>query len=397
MKLTRITSGLLLILVIASCKQKPKSSLKKNINEIKTNTVVNGTTFVDSKNLYDSVVYVPLQTTQHNLIAKIDQLEVTDKYFIILDHDSKSISIYLKNGKFFKKIDSVNASEFWVYDDVISFRDLSSHTVINRYSISTSKVAPEKIKLSYKNAHQIDKNASLFFLAYRKDNPAPLTDANLICIDEKNNISTLLDAKESKLTKQDVFSSGKNFYTSNTLTYFSPNYSTDIFLLKNKKADLIYHINVGEFALPQKREKDQDIKKYVKTNPCIFGINNIYEVNGNLSFQTVSSKGFKNFTYNKATNVLVNLDNLKYGEKLTHFLPTGTNLIASDSTCFISHLPAAYLLKSYQQIARAEKLPPFTAQSRSLFESIRSRDNPVLVKLYPKKLIFPKNFFAKGI
>ncbi|QNR82891.1 hypothetical protein H9N25_12925 [Pedobacter riviphilus] len=152
---------------MASPKQKPKSFLKKNVKEININTVVNGARFVDSKNLYDSVVYVPLKTTRNNLIGKIDQLGITDKYFIILGQASKSISIYLKDGKF--------------------------------------------------------------------------------------------------------------------------------------------------------------------------------------------------------------------------------------SACFISHLPAAYILKSYQQIAKTEKLPPFTVQSRSLFEGIRSLDNPVLVKLYPKKFIFPKNFSAKGI
>ena len=66
MHLNRITAALLIIIAIASYKERSHDYSRKNIRV--------------SQNIHDSVLHVPLQTIGHNLIDKIDQLEVTYKY-----------------------------------------------------------------------------------------------------------------------------------------------------------------------------------------------------------------------------------------------------------------------------------------------------------------------------
>lgn len=54
--------------------------------------------------LFTEIKYIPLETTKESTFGKIDQLEVTDKYFIILDYDTNSILFFFKDGKYHCKI-----------------------------------------------------------------------------------------------------------------------------------------------------------------------------------------------------------------------------------------------------------------------------------------------------
>ncbi|RYE37744.1 MAG: 6-bladed beta-propeller, partial [Sphingobacteriales bacterium] len=53
---------------------------------------------------FDSATYIPLETTKESIFGKIDKLEVTDKYFIILDENTNSILFFDRQGKFQHKI-----------------------------------------------------------------------------------------------------------------------------------------------------------------------------------------------------------------------------------------------------------------------------------------------------
>ena len=54
--------------------------------------------------VFDSIQFIPLETTKESLFGSIDQMEVTDSFFIILDVRSHSILLFRRNGRFYTKI-----------------------------------------------------------------------------------------------------------------------------------------------------------------------------------------------------------------------------------------------------------------------------------------------------
>ncbi|RYE36341.1 MAG: 6-bladed beta-propeller, partial [Sphingobacteriales bacterium] len=54
--------------------------------------------------IFASVDYIPLETTSESTFGRIEQLEVTDDRFIILDENTNCILIFKKDGKFVAKI-----------------------------------------------------------------------------------------------------------------------------------------------------------------------------------------------------------------------------------------------------------------------------------------------------
>ncbi len=56
--------------------------------------------------VFDSIQFIPLESTKESLFGRIDQLECTDSVFFILDIQSRSILLFRSNGKFKSKIES---------------------------------------------------------------------------------------------------------------------------------------------------------------------------------------------------------------------------------------------------------------------------------------------------
>src|SRR3954467_7786076 len=50
--------------------------------------------------VFETANYIPLETTKESLFGSIDQLEVTDQYFIILDQNTNCILFFKKDGKY---------------------------------------------------------------------------------------------------------------------------------------------------------------------------------------------------------------------------------------------------------------------------------------------------------
>ena len=57
-----------------------------------------------ASDIFENVSYIPMETTVQSTFGSIDQLEVVNDYFIILDHNTNSILIFTKEGKFHAKI-----------------------------------------------------------------------------------------------------------------------------------------------------------------------------------------------------------------------------------------------------------------------------------------------------
>ncbi|THU41215.1 6-bladed beta-propeller [Niastella caeni] len=54
--------------------------------------------------VFNEVKYIPLETTRESLFGDVNELNVTDQYFIIYDRDTDCILLFFKNGKFHCKL-----------------------------------------------------------------------------------------------------------------------------------------------------------------------------------------------------------------------------------------------------------------------------------------------------
>jgi hypothetical protein len=87
--------------------------------------------------LFDEVNFIPLETIKESLFGRIDQLEVTDKYFVILDDNTNSILIFDKTGKFHAKIKGPNNEDYT--NPIGAFRIVPSKNLIECHQISSTQ------------------------------------------------------------------------------------------------------------------------------------------------------------------------------------------------------------------------------------------------------------------
>ncbi len=55
--------------------------------------------------LIDSVEFIPLESTPQSAFGRIDQLEITKNYYLILDRETTSLLIFTSNGRFHARIE----------------------------------------------------------------------------------------------------------------------------------------------------------------------------------------------------------------------------------------------------------------------------------------------------
>jgi 6-bladed beta-propeller len=65
--------------------------------------------------IFDSLQFIPLETTKESLFGSIDQLEVTDSLFFILDIRSRSVLIFRRDGSLHARIISDGPNKYFGY------------------------------------------------------------------------------------------------------------------------------------------------------------------------------------------------------------------------------------------------------------------------------------------
>src|SRR5690606_395697 len=74
-----------------------------------------------SKDIIDTAIYLQLETTSESEFSEITQLEVTGKYYILLDKEANGIFFFHKNGSYAKKISPSNTDVPIPFERVLRF------------------------------------------------------------------------------------------------------------------------------------------------------------------------------------------------------------------------------------------------------------------------------------
>jgi hypothetical protein len=347
----------------------------------------------DVNKLFDSIHYIPLQTTKNNLFSMINQMEVTRDYFIVLDWATNSILVFGKDGGFKFKIKGVSIREFNIDESRghIVFQDYLSRKMYT-YNFKGELVAIRKVPFYNAGHAYLDSNRIAFYryFIYEKD-VKNFNYSNLLISDDSCVVKQgLLPYDTTTVNYKEVYSSEKQFYKSNQNVYFIQPFENKIFGLKNSSSIDYISLNLpGKYKLPDdfltNKKYFNKRMQYIKDNPYqTFLIKNFYIVHSLMVFETMGSEWNDVFLYDPAKKKAYSTYNFMSGPK-NNCLPLGLHFLAADDESFYRSVSAKQLFnpKQVQQVQLTySKLPK---QLKTFYETQNNLSNPIIVQFFPKK------------
>lgn len=91
----------LIFVIFVSCSS---PSIEETYSDILKFTFENKN--IKFEDVFSKATIIPLETTKQTIIANIDQIDVFDNHFIILDKKTKSVFVFTKTGRFVNRIGS---------------------------------------------------------------------------------------------------------------------------------------------------------------------------------------------------------------------------------------------------------------------------------------------------
>lgn len=374
-----------------------------------------------ASDFFTEVNYIPLETTEESLFGSIGQLEVVDDYYIILDHNTHSILIFTKAGKFHAKIKSVQGSgNNYIWSFCVN--KWTKHIIFTKdgyknlsYADYDGKVV-KTVKLGRENEAKDELNTSqYYFIAPDKAistgwfNTMDSTDKyyktyskSLLLYsgeDKKVYAQGLQFKKYEASLGEDMISTGLGPITasgSDSVYFYSKPYENTIYSVTPNTIKQSYKFIFPLYSsLPMdfvtNREYDKKRFEYFqKHSETIFCISNTFKSGDNLLFKTGTwGSGNKedNLIYNLKTGSLIAYKHITQDEKSYH-LPiydeTGwtfnnTGLLACTNGNIYTSVSSLGMFKAYE--AAAEQKPQYPSALADYFKKGSRKDNPVILQL----------------
>jgi hypothetical protein len=270
--------------------------------------------------IFDSVRYIPLETTDDILIAEITKIHYVDNRFFILDKRAHSVFIFDEQGHCIRKIQSrgqgpkeYNALTGFDIDEanrkIYLFSRLQKILVydwdaqfIEEYHIGLDGTSVGVMKglmylYTYSTPNQINGKTS---------------NSNLLIIN-KNKIQKALFPFTKQPDELTFFESPNAFYKQDSeLRLYMP-FSTKIYSIKGEDLYVRYFFDFGEYNLPESFSEDKDVDKIYDTNYA-YGLNTYWENNNYCSFSINVNKDSPRILFDKKTKEIKKgfFDDLSY-------------------------------------------------------------------------------------
>jgi hypothetical protein len=368
--------------------------------------------------IFDEVNYIPLETTKESLFGKIDQLTVTDKYFVILDGtNTNSILIFDKTGKFHAKINGGNTNnnsgkQIYSFNINSGTRQIECRISGSRnifcYNFDGKKM-DEKTPMYSDYQYHLFPDNTIAYYNFNAGNRKPDSIRHKVFITKDNkmykeylpyNIKDVNDKNDDGLGVQtgNIYEMGNDTsvfiiwpynYTVYQLTpdNFTPRYRL-VFPLAN--------------SLPEGFATDSlyDDKRFnfIQDNPnLIFRIGHTYLLSNSFFFNLNSiQKVFEgdpfSFIYNEKSGNLICIKCIS-PDSSTHFLPIADFRMGGEfNTSNFLSCDGNYLYTSYSSLAMfqakeatVDKKPSYPPVLENYFKTENRKSNPVIVQLKPKE------------
>ncbi len=296
------------LFTITGCKNNRECEDDTLIDEVFEITPKSDKEKVRYSDLFDSVRYVRLETTDEILIKDITRLKCVNGKIYILDNKTQTLFCFHMDGKLNWKIRQVGQGPqeytrltdfdmdekkgrlyLFSYNDKILVYDLSGN-FINAYYVrlaGTSFVYREE-----------------YLYIYANNNPNKIEGV------EQNNYLLLFDEEKDEVKGRLPFNTDKRFGTMNTynasnafcryedeVRFFMP-FSNNIYSLQEDTIYIKYQFDFGEYNLP-----DTYFENYttddIRESKYAYGLNSFWENNKYFSFNMYLNKEYYQIIYDK--------------------------------------------------------------------------------------------------
>jgi len=367
--------------------------------------------------IFDSISYTPLETIPESVFGKIDQLEITDDYYVILDYDTNSILFFFKNGRFHCKIKgnaiARTSRPFGIAQFAVNrqrkelFFKLDSVTM-GVYDFNGEKLREQKSLPSYYHAVASDDVQIYSAQEFPKDTVAESTTYELKWVRNDRVIRTDLPypVKPSTFIPGDMIRSmDSHFYHSgsDTTFYYTKPYDYTVYQVGPASCTPVYSFIIpAGISLPADFSSSLTYKghrvEYIMRGRkgVVFVISHVYQVGHLLFFEleTLGDNRNSSLIYNLNSGLLIGINHIE-PDTSNHLLPvfhnqgsvtfafSSRNFLTADSSCIYTSASAIDML-SVPNIRADQGLknnPPLY----NYFRHVVRTDNPVIIRLRPKQ------------
>lgn len=363
--------------------------------------------------VFDSADYIPLETTKESTFGRIDQMEVTDEYFIILDRNTNCILLFSRDGKYHCKISggSVNANRdnaIYTFNvnkwkkEIIHFRGSRTGSKYIFYDFNGKflrevpfdfKKDPDLMDYKFIGADQ-----AVSSQGYNNDTTDAVKTRYLVefvkGLKEKYATAFPYNIADYKFGS-DLYMVYRNFFYagSDSAFFYTKPYDYNIYKLTPNTATHAYRLILPLFSsLPKGFNTDSiyDGKRrdYCQKNKdVIYMLSDCHLLGDNLVFRFYSLKSNNtqaNLIYNLKSGMLISYDDILTDEK-TFFLPIKEQLsiikgfLGCDGKHVYAQFSSVEMFRAREQTR--DKKPIYSPVLQQYFNKGSDRDNPVLLKI----------------
>lgn len=378
----------MLLFIFDACTPKEqkdnKLTLKVELKDI-------GVSFYD---LFEKIELIPLELNENSFIKEIDNMHLINDTLYVLDREVRSLTMFDGNsGKYINTIMKVGQGpgEYThVYDVIIDstlqeIKLLSPFNFINTYDLSGRFIKKHNLPFSDNSAsahfRNFDDSTYLFWINSTPD----LNIGNIVLVSKKTHQIINSFWRGQGLEDRFVVSP---FWTYNDKTYFSTTITNNVFQVTSEGYDLTYKWDFDKYDIDKFREKKIakhiDLKnsssRMMELIQQMISSNNLYRFNSkhennSYYYAQIVFKNEKSLAphvfYNKVTGDSHYFFKTSEGLSFITYLFTNNYIIAELLTEELETLLSSKLLNE----ADGTKL-----------HMRKNEDNPVLVKLYFKKV-----------
>lgn len=370
---------------------------------------------------FESVEYIPLETTKESLFGDIFQIIITDSSYVISDIDTHSVLFFSLDGKFKKKTNFARMYHDKVKNTIgfLSFsRDLTKLN-ITHYSLFGEKLNSEEFDFDINHDNYSNKT---FLLPIEKDyylscnncwidkiKNNTVSDCSYLSILKANGIykKLLPLTKESALVTRKIWGSvTQPSVVNNGVFYVSTPLDYNVYKVTKDTA-----IKLFQLVFPQSRMLPTDVLaskniKYIdslrdvvmKSQTFVLNVENLFFNKSKLffkintpsyaiSFNNSLNEYQYNFAYDTSSNKLISFDRVTPDVK-SYFLPLMSE--GSKNKGLIPYNQYLYgyassLIMFAAHSATQSRNPQYPSVLQEYFKSQNRKSNPVIVKLKLKE------------
>lgn len=381
-------------------------------------------TGIPQSRIFDEIKYIPLETKRESLFGRINQLIVTEDYFVILDRDTEAIYFFDKTGKFVKKFRNrgydirsmrydekrnalfiaglnKNFSPFQkdiqaALDNPVSNSSVKYARAIY-YDLDDNRFGDMEILRNFDivlaNPYIFNKDQWVYSYIYANRNWQDTIDYELKVSDGHNTIGTYFPY--NRKTSSIFYGNPERisfFRTADDSTLlFTRPFNYNIYMLSPDTVRELYTIILpAASTIPASfysqtfgsRSALEDYK--MKNSGFAWGVDNVIDRDRYLFFSLDFFRSFRerNFIFDKKSKQFFNLSRLTADSTNAYLPVTGNSIQYSDKDYLYSSTSSIAMFQNRD--ANQKRNPVYNDVMKHYFENHKKDDNPVIIALKPK-------------